>query len=143
MKEPLDHIERPRLPWRAKNEPSITECGHDASKVTTVTRDEFFTRFKEYGEQRTSLFTCMTCMQTARAWPTWEENPGRALEREIHWEVARSGNKTHRHRLTEELLAIALLIDLHRDEFATLLEQQKWRQRVERLESAREARQPE
>ena len=32
MKEPVDHILRPKLPWRT-GEGAITECGYDAAKV--------------------------------------------------------------------------------------------------------------
>jgi hypothetical protein len=31
MKEPVDHILRPALPWRG-DEGAITECGYDANK---------------------------------------------------------------------------------------------------------------
>mgnify|MGYP001599520162 CR=1 FL=1 len=37
MKEPVDHVLRPRLPWRSPSDPAITECGYDASKVKTIT----------------------------------------------------------------------------------------------------------
>lgn len=46
MKEPVDHILRPSLPWRASNEGAITECGFDASKVKPLTRAEFFQRLR-------------------------------------------------------------------------------------------------
>ncbi len=38
VKEPVDHILRPRLPWRDGSEGAITECGYDATKVKTLTR---------------------------------------------------------------------------------------------------------
>jgi hypothetical protein len=131
MKQPVDHIERPRLPWRSPADPSITECGYDASTVKTLTRAEFLDRFKEYGEQRTALFTCMTCMQTARRWCEWEQDPRRAVQREVEWECnAWGGEKKKRgQRLKDELLAIQQLIELHQDEFARILEQQRWRER--------------
>ncbi len=127
MKEPLDHIERPRLPWRSPDEPTVTECGYDASKVKTLTRKQYIERQKEYGEQRTALFTCMTCIQAARSWPTWKHDPRKALEREITWECRwRSGK--HGQRLKDELIAIESLISNHRDEFESLLTMNTQRQ---------------
>lgn len=122
MKEPVDHILRPRLPWRG-DESAITECGYDASKVKTLTREEFFQRRKELGERRTAMLTCMTCSDTTRRWKTWEDDPRQALEREITWEW---GGGYHARedrgvRLRDELFAIASLIEAHRDEFAGLV----------------------
>lgn len=135
MKEPVDHIERPRLPWRSHDEPAVTECGYDASKVKTLTRDEFDKRLKDYGEQRTALFTCMTCIQAARSWTTWSVDPRKAVEREITWECRWSSGK-HGHCLKDELLAIQVLIENHPDEFSkilkTLRQQQEWIARKEK-----------
>lgn len=36
MKEPVDHILRPQLPWRT--DAGITECGYDATKVAGIPR---------------------------------------------------------------------------------------------------------
>jgi hypothetical protein len=54
MKEPVDHIVRPSLPWRSSTEPAVTECGYNAESVKTITRDELAARLKEYGEQATA-----------------------------------------------------------------------------------------
>jgi len=118
MKEPVDHIVRPSLPWRADG--GITECGYDASKVKALTRAEFFQRLKDLGQQRTAMLTCMTCSDTARRWGTWDDDPRKALEREITWE---SGwRRTDRGwRLHDELLAIATLIEANREEFETIV----------------------
>lgn len=114
MKEPVDHILRPQLPWRTGA--GITECGFDASKVKTLTRAEFFSRLKDCGQQRTAMLTCMTCSDTARRWGTWDDDPRKALEREIQWETA--WRRTDRGaRLRDELLAIAELVKNHREEF--------------------------
>ena len=53
MKEPVDHILRPRLPWRSESDPALTECGYNASSVKTLTREEFSARLKDWGQQRT------------------------------------------------------------------------------------------
>jgi hypothetical protein len=119
MKEPVDHIERPRLPWRPETETALTECGFEAVKVKCLTRSEFFRRIKEYGQQRTAILTCMTCMQTAQRWSTWDDDPRRALHREIEWEGAWGTSRgTH---LRDELRAIAMLIKSHPDEFKELV----------------------
>ena len=121
MKEPVDHILRPRLPWRSLSEAPITECGYDATKVKTVTRAEFFQRIKDLGKQRTAMLTCMTCSDTARRWGTWDDDPRRALHREIEWEGRNSywgsGRDDRGQRLKDELLAISALIEAHREEF--------------------------
>lgn len=118
MKEPVDHILRPQLPWRG-DETAITECGYDASKVKALTRAEFFSRLKEYGQQRTAMLTCMTCADTAKRWGTWEDDPRRAVDREITWEYGSGyrARKDRGERLKDELLAIADLIEAHRGEF--------------------------
>lgn len=125
MKEPVDHILRPRLPWRSPSDPAITECGYDASKVKTLSREEFSRRFKDFGRQRTALMTCMTCSDAATRWPTWEDDPRKALEREINWECGwRSRDQDT--RLRDELRAIATLLADHADEYRAILERQAW-----------------
>ena len=132
MKEPVDHILRPTLPWRSADKAAITECGYDASKVKALTRAEFFQRIKDLGQQRTAMLTCMTCSDTAKRWSTWDDDPRLAVSREIEWERGRY-YWTHRddrgHRLLDELLAIAALIESHRDEFD---------ERIAQLEARRE-----
>ena len=124
MKEPVDHILRPQLPWR-HGDGAITECGYDASQVKTLTREEYFQRLQDMGQQRASLFTCMTCADTAKRWGTWDDDPGRALDREITWECGGNSywrNRDDRgYRLRDELLAVAALIEAHRDEFDALV----------------------
>lgn len=121
MKEPVDHIERPRLPWRDPSAPVVTECGYDATKVKTLTRDEFFQREKDLGKQRTAMLTCMTCADTARRWGRWPDDPRLALQREIEWERGGAywarAREDRGQRLKDELLAIASLIEAHREEF--------------------------
>lgn len=126
MKDPLDHILRPRLPWRADTH--VTECGHDAATVSILTREAFFARLKDYGQQRTALTTCMTCVHTAQRWPTWVEDPRTALMREVVWEGAayqssfgRLSPEPRGHQLRDDLLAIEILIATHVDEFRKLL----------------------
>ncbi len=122
MKEPVDHIIRPLLPWR-HGDTAITECGYNARSVQSITRDEFFRRVKDLGQQRTAMLTCMTCAETAARWGTWDDDPRRALDREISWEYGGGYRaRTDRgDRLKDELLAIEALIAAHRDEFDTLV----------------------
>jgi len=118
VKEPVDHILRPQLPWRT--DAGITECGYDATKVKTLTRDEFFARLKDLGQQRAAMLTCMTCSNTATRWGTWDDDPRAAFQREIEWEGYghRSRWREDRgERLKHELLAVAALIETHREEF--------------------------
>lgn len=116
MKDPVDHILRPQLPWR--NDVGITECGYDAAKVKTLTRNEYFVRLRDLGAQRAAMSTCMTCGDTARRHGTWEIDPRKALDREIQWESSYSRYSEDRGvKLRDELLAIADLIEAHREEF--------------------------
>jgi hypothetical protein len=144
MKEPVDHILRPRLPWR-DGEAAITECGYDATKVRTLTRPDYFARLKDLGRQRTAMLTCMTCASTAGNWGTWDDDPRHALEREIIWE--RGGGYRAREdrgvRLRDELVAIAALIEAHRDEFAALVTENEQRREWLEKKAALERRQPE
>lgn len=116
MKDPVDHILRPPLPWRV--EVAITECGYNAAKVQTLTREAWIARVKDLGQQRAAMITCMTCSQTAANWSTWDEDPRSAVRREIEWEgTGRWRNREHGELLRDELLAIADLIAAHREEF--------------------------
>src|SRR5688572_10825124 len=121
MKEPVDHIARPNLPWR---EPAgMTECGHDASRVPSISREDYQHRLKDMGQQRTALLTCMTCGNTAGRWGSWEDDPRQALAREIAWERGdgyRARNDRGQ-RLKDELLSIAVLIENHREEFDAII----------------------
>lgn len=143
MKQPVDHIVRPRLPWRDPAEPAITECGYEASKVKTLTREEFAARLKDYGRQRAGLVTCMTCMQTAERRPTWDDDPRLAVSREVEWEVqwwtsTQGPRETNGHRLKDELLALAALAAAHPEEFrqhiAALDARRQWLERKSKNE---------
>jgi hypothetical protein len=130
MKEPVDHIVRPSLPWRPEF-PALTECGYDASKVKVITREAHAKRIKEYGQQRAAMLTCMTCSQTAHRWESWQSDPRKAIGREVEWEAG-----WHRDRgdqLKDELLAIEALIAAHPEEFRAYLSdlgaRREWQQR--------------
>lgn len=149
MKEPVDHILRPRLPWRAVNEGhQITECGYDATKVPTIDRDAYLQRLKDMGQQRAALLTCMTCSDTTRRWGTWEDDPRMALQREIEWEgVGRWSSRTDRGQLLrDELSAIAALIGTYRAEFDLLVaaenQRREWNERKAAFAKRPKLRQP-
>jgi hypothetical protein len=91
--------------------------------MKALTRAEFFQRLKDLGQQRTAMVTCMTCSDTAGRWGTWEDDPRRALEREIQWECG-LGYRTrtdHGARLRDELIALAILIEHHHEEFDSII----------------------
>lgn len=140
MKEPVDHIARPVLPWRLGREGAITECGYDISKVKTLTREEFFQRVKDLGQQRMAMLTCMTCSDTAKRWKTWEVDPRQAMDREIAWEHGGGYRaRTDRgERLKDELVAIASLVEIHREEFDAIImagiQRREWLEKKAALE---------
>lgn len=126
MKEPVDHVLRPRLPWR-DTEGAITECGCDAT---------------EMGQQRTAVLTCMTCSDTARRWADWAVDPRHALQREIEWETrGRWSHDDGRRRLFFELKAIEIVISAHRDEFehevAKLQGTAEWQVKKKEIQAAK------
>ena len=142
MKEPVDHIQRPSLPWRT--DIGITECGFDAAKVKTLTREEFFQREKDLGKQRTAMLTCMTCSDTARRWKSWHDDPRQAMDREIAWEWGNGyrAREDRGERLRGELVAIAALIEAHRDEFETTIKTNMQRREWLEKKAANKARKP-
>lgn len=120
MKEAVVHVERPRLPWRVEG-PSITECGCSTDDVETITRAILAEREKEWGDYRTMMTTCVTCLRTARRWDDWGADPCSAIGREVEWETRFWATSKRGHRLRDELRAIALLIARHSEEFAGLV----------------------
>ena len=46
MKEPVDHILRPFLPWRDATADAITECGYAANLQTAKTPDSVIARLR-------------------------------------------------------------------------------------------------
>lgn len=142
MKEPVDHIVRSRLPWRDPSAPSITECGYDAAKVRSITRDQHAARVKEFGKQRAAMFTCMTCAQTVENWETWDEDPRRAVGREVEWESCRWGKNERGCQLKDELESLAELAANHAAEFSELIrkrrEQRDWNARKEKPQKPKE-----
>lgn len=146
MKEPVDHILRPTLPWRESEAGTLTECGHDVAAGKAITRLEFFQRLKDYGQQRTAMLTCMTCSDTARRWGTWDDDPRVALYREIEWERGGAYWRARTDRgeqLKDELLAIASMIAEDREKFDTLVitvkQRREWLQKKAALEQKRPA----
>lgn len=143
MKEPVDHILRPGLPWR-NGAGAITECGLGAEDAKTITRAEFRQRRKDLGAQRAAMFTCMNCSQTSDRWETWEQDPRVAMSREIEWE--RGGAYWHArddrgHRLRDELLAVAELIEAHREQFEAFIDagerRREWLEKKAAMERAK------
>jgi hypothetical protein len=106
-----DHIRRPNLPWRVSR---ITECGRPVSDVASIIdRAEALARIKRDGVQRAVYSLCMTCMNTCRNHPDWDDDPIKALGREYFGATDP--------RLRYELLALGELVAAHRGEFEDLI----------------------
>lgn len=139
MKEPVDHILRPRLPWRME-EDAITECGYDVTKVKCLTRFEFNARHREYGRQRTAMLTCMTCMDANSRWGNWADDPRQAMQREIEWETRWGRDIEGRtQRLKDELSVIAEMIEAHREDFDAKVQSRRDRRKWNDQKAAAEA----
>lgn len=69
------------------------------------------------------MTTCMTCAQTAERHPTWDDDPRRAIEREVEWELRYNKYRdvARGEQFKDELIAIASLIEAHREEFDKLV----------------------
>lgn len=112
----LNHVLRSILPWRVDD--GLTECGLNAASVSAIPRATLQAQIKTLGRQRVAMLTCMTCLGTSDRHKPWGEDPRLAFRREIDWEISQWGGDNGRgNRSKHELLAIARLIEAHRDEF--------------------------
>ena len=129
MKEPLAHVARAKLPWRAS--PNLTECGLAMESVAeAISRDDFIARVKRDGERRAAYSTCMTC------WEACKHNPGNQDAATID-SVARYVDRVrwNRRAMREEFLAdmhaISVLVERYADEFEELVQDYRQVVRVE------------
>ena len=120
MKEPVDHILRPSLPWRLNSEGAITECGYDASKVKTLTRTEFFQTRKRPRQAANRHAHLHDVRRYGAQVGNVEDDPRLALQRELEWEF-RYRRNDRGVRLRDELTAISGLVEKHKDEFLSLI----------------------
>jgi hypothetical protein len=119
----ITHIERSPLPWRPER---ATECGLDASRHPTWTREQAKEKEKALGRQRFSLFVCMTCFCTMDRHSTWQEDPASCLVRHASpMATTRWGRGLEpdfeKRRFADELRAISALVAEHREEFDALV----------------------
>jgi hypothetical protein len=126
--EPLDHVRRPGLPWRAADD-DLTECGRPVVDVAAVvTAEEMQAKVARLGKTRAAMTSCMTCWSTAernaayhsrlRSVPSsWDTNPSEVLRR---WIPYGYGGSPEAAVLDAELRAIARLIEAHREDFDEL-----------------------
>lgn len=138
-KEEIDHVLRIPLPWR--NE-SLTECGLDPKGKKVLTHETFIARCKDLGKTRIAMVTCMTCLQTTQNWLHAEGSLiarlGREIDRSGRQWVRPDGNPD---LLENELRAIALLIDAHREEFDQALADTTGAISIDKLRANRKAKQ--
>lgn len=115
----ITHIERSNLPWRPERR---TECGLDAERHPTWTRDEAEAIARDLGQQRFAFVVCMTCLSTAQRHSTWEQDPASCMVRHAERNTLRwSSDDEERVLFNNEIRAIALLVEAHRDEFDELV----------------------
>ena len=128
--DPLDHVRRPDLPWRAA---TFTECGRPLADVKSyIERDELIERLRKDGQARTAYTVCMTCWQTARRWKTFAEDPVQAIHREVYG--YRVGEEE---QLRVELRGLAALADKYREEFDEFVQGMGQTARFERRRNRR------
>lgn len=109
----VTHIERSNLPWHDEH---VTECGLDADRHPTWTRAEAVAIARQFGKQRFAMVCCMTCLNTAERHRTWDEDPVSCMDRYTNrWGYG--GRDGDAGQFANELRAIALLIEAHREEF--------------------------
>lgn len=115
--EPLTHIRRTPLPWRETHK---TVCGRPVSQYPddlVVTLEQAKAMQRRLGQQRFALAICMTCAHNVGHWVRWDDDPLGRMQRE----VTGGGFGKVEPEIVNELRAIALLIDAHREEFDGLV----------------------
>lgn len=126
--ETFQHISRTDLPWRAATR---TRCGLIVASLkpdALITVAEASAKFKRMGQQRASMFLCMSCCNKSSHyyWPEWDVDPVGRLARELGNGMGGRTDAADAKRLIElELRAVALLIEYHRGEFDELIELQR------------------
>lgn len=108
---PLEHIERAALPWRDER---LTECGLPTAGHPVLTRDQWIEKVRQLGKQRAAFTTCMTCWEAAQRNAAWSDDPVRAITRA-------ASDWRRKDLFADELRAIALLLDAHREEYRETL----------------------
>lgn len=85
------------------------------------------------------MTVCMTCLDTARRWRTWDDDPLDAVQREIYREPRHLYEEGPREesRLRLEMRALAALAEKYADEFADRV---KAHSRVPRINNWRRSR---
>ncbi len=114
---PRQHVKRPALPWR---DDTMTECGRPADD-TCLTREQAIAKARRLGPRRAALTTCLVCLDTAQRWPGWDLSPAAVMARELKGFTYWRSDSDTTPRIQDDLRAIALLIDAHREEFNELL----------------------
>ena len=120
MGEPRTHVLRPPIPWRDSER--RTECGLDPERIHpdyVIERDELVRRMKRDGQQRTYVLTCVTCLNTANRWPTWEQSPSGFMGRLVNPPMGQRDEE--RARVDAELRAMVELVGRHRALFGELV----------------------
>lgn len=118
----LFHIARATVPWR---DDELTECGRPlAGLPVVITRADYLERNPANpGRYQLLADGCRVCQETAIKYRSWSAKPtdvlARACETELFVRTARVGSFG---RLDQELLALAALVDRHRDEYRLLLD---------------------
>lgn len=126
--EILDHIERSVPPWQRDR---FTECGRFVRDVVSIkTADEIRAKVAKVGKQRAAFSTCMTCAERWRSHDGWEANPIAVVHRSTErgqWSsyFVRGEKDARSERVREELRAVALLVERHREEYDKALEDMK------------------
>lgn len=114
-----DHVVRATVPWRSDQ---LTECGRPLSDVAAViSADELDSRITKFGEARAAFTVCTMCWPTAVGAPRWDADPVAVLDRETRRAQRAPGRREHQ-QLRTELLAIAALIDAHRQEYGSTIQ---------------------
>lgn len=115
-RELLQHVIRTPLPWR---DSTLTRCGRVVDELgpdRVITIVEAGAKVKRLGQQRASLFLCMTCADRG-VWPEWDASPVGRMAAECSGAMWRREGDAALVQIELELRAIARMIANHRDEF--------------------------
>jgi hypothetical protein len=135
MGEPRDHVRREPLPWQRQPDPWYTECGRKVGNLATISHSQWELLYREWAEMAAAWRkshgsarppgvrapnVCQVCWDRARYYPTFREDPLRAMQAAIE-----RGSEQERGRLFVELRALGVLYRENSGRFTELF-QAEW-----------------
>ncbi len=116
MSERKLHVRRTMPPWR-RGSPPIAECGMRVEETEKMLAREEYYELPVDASRRGQV--CATCASTISRHETWEKHPVGHLIREAGAQFVALGRDCD--QLTDEVRALAMLVERHPEEFDEVL----------------------